>query len=63
MTPTELAQALRHIAEQLAGGGDPAETVDALWALAEEIDPGSGADLLAYALEAPDDCDDDPTDS
>ena len=52
-TPTqEWARAIRHIAEELAGGGNIAETVDALHALAEDLDPGGMADLEAY-------CDDD----
>ena len=42
MDARELAQALRHIAEELGGGGDVAQAVDALHDLAEEIDPGSG---------------------
>ena len=41
MDARELAQALRHIAEELGGGGDVAQAVDALHDLAEEIDPGS----------------------
>ena len=49
MNVKELAQELRHIAEKLGGGGDPAETVDELWELAEELDPGSGDGLMAYA--------------
>jgi len=53
------ARSIRHIAEALAGGGDPAEAIDALWELAEEIDPGSGADLEAYVVEVSDDSGDD----
>lgn len=62
---TEIAQAIRHIAERLAGAAyervtwsandcwlvDDSEfdaAIDALHALAEEIDHGSGADLEAY---------------
>jgi enoyl reductase-like protein len=51
MNARELAQALRHIAEELGGGGDVTEAVDALHELAEELDPGSGALLEAYYLE------------
>jgi len=60
MDARELAQALRHIAEELGGGGDVAQAVDALHDLAEEIDPGSGALLEAYLMEGDDGCDDSP---
>jgi len=61
MDARELAQEIRHIAEELGGGGDVAQAVDALHDLAEEIDPGSGALLEAYYLEEKTD-DDDTTD-
>jgi len=57
MTPTEIARSIRHWTEFLAGGGDVGEAVDALHALAEEVDPGSGKDLEAYIVE--EDADDD----
>lgn len=60
MDARELAQALRHIAEELGGGGDVAQAVDALHDLAEEIDPGSGALLEAYLMEDGDGGDDSP---
>ena len=47
MNAKELAQALRHIAEKLSGGGDISEAVDELWELADELDPESGIDLLS----------------
>ena len=53
------ARSIRHIAEALAGGGDVGEAVEELHALAEEIDPGSGADLEAYVVEVSDDSGDD----
>ena len=58
------ARSIRHIAEALAGGGEPADAVEALWELAEEIDPGSGADLEAYLVEegSEDDSGDDTAD-
>ena len=56
------ARSTRHIAEALAGGGDVDEAVEALWELAEEIDPGSGADLEAYVVEVSDDSGDDTAD-
>jgi len=60
MTFVEIAQAIRHIAEALAGGGDVDEAVEELHALAEDVDPGSGADLEAYIVEnANDDSGDD----
>lgn len=54
MTVAELAQQLRHIAEELGGGGPVAQAVDDLHDLAEEIDPGSGARLAAYLQESDD---------
>jgi len=51
----ELAQELRHIAEKLGGGGDPAEAVEELHELAEELDPGGFDDLMAYTEECNDD--------
>lgn len=60
MDARELAQALRHIAEELGGGGEVAWAVDALHDLAEEIDPGSGALLEAYLMEDGDGGDDSP---
>lgn len=51
MNARELAQAIRHIADELAGGGDRDDAVDALHDLAEELDPGSGALLEVYMLE------------
>ena len=64
MTLTDIARTIRHIAEELAGGGDIAQAVDALWALAEDVDPGSGADLEVYIIEegANDDSGDDTGD-
>jgi len=47
----ELAQAVRHIAEELASGGDIATAVDALHDLATDIHPGSEAGLEAYVIE------------
>ena len=59
-TPIEnWAHSIRHIAEALAGGGDVDEAVEEMHALAEEIDPGSGADLEAYVVEVSDDSGDD----
>jgi len=55
MTFVEIAQAIRHWTEFLAGGGDVDEAVEGLHALAEEIDPGSGADLEAYIRKEGDD--------
>ena len=49
MTEREIGQALRHIAEKLANGGDIAEAVAELHELAEELDPGGLDDLMAYA--------------
>ena len=51
MTHQEIAREIRHIAEELGGGGSVAQAVDALHELAEEIDPGSGAQLAAYLVE------------
>jgi len=60
MTFVEIAQAIRHWTEFLAGGGDVGEAVEGLHALAEDVDPGSGADLEAYIVEnANDDSGDD----
>ena len=53
------ARSIRHIAEALAGGGDVDEAVEGLHALAEDVDPGSGADLEAYVVEVSDDSGDD----
>jgi hypothetical protein len=53
MNATEVAQAIRHISGELAGGGDVATAVKQLDDLAEEIDPGSGAKLEAYMLDDP----------
>ena len=59
MTFIEIARSIRHWTEFLAGGGDVGEAVEGLHALAEEIDPGSGADLEAYVVEVSDDSGDD----
>jgi len=47
-TEQTVAQAIRHISEKLAGGGDASETADELWELANELDPDGADDLLAY---------------
>lgn len=62
MDARELAQALRHIAEELGGGGDATEAVDALHELAEELDPGGLEALMAYVEGAPDGSDGDTGD-
>lgn len=48
MSVVVAARAIRHIAEELAGGGDVGEAVDALHELAEELAPGTEAELMAY---------------
>ena len=61
MNATEVAQAVRHIADELAGGGERDDAVRELRELAEALDPGSGAKLEAYYLEEAEDGDDDAT--
>ena len=70
---TDLAQHIRHIAERLAGAAgmelaiglvaisasELSTAIADLHALAEEIDPGSGADLEAYVEATPEVGDDD----
>lgn len=48
MNTVKAARAIRHIAEELAGGGDVVTAVDALWALAEELAPETEEELMAY---------------
>ena len=52
MNATEVAQAIRHIADELAGGGERDAAVKQMHELAEALDPGSGAKLEAYYLDA-----------
>jgi len=59
MTDKEIAQEIRHIAEKLAGGGDAAEAVDELHALADDIDPGGWSELDAYIADLIRDTDND----
>lgn len=55
MNATEVAQAIRHIAGELAGGGERDDAAKQLDELAEALDPGSGAKLEAYYLEEAED--------